>query len=54
MSPNETPDIDHDNPPFPLTAIDRGLLAMKDEDFHMITWDDLRHIIGRHIPLIYL
>ncbi|KAF4555735.1 Hypothetical protein D9617_2g056980 [Elsinoe fawcettii] len=29
----------------PLTAIDRELLAMKDEDFHRITWDDLRHII---------
>ncbi|KAG8629903.1 hypothetical protein KVT40_001522 [Elsinoe batatas] len=29
----------------PLTAIDRELLAMKDEDFHRVTWDELRHII---------
>ncbi|TKX23626.1 hypothetical protein C1H76_4138 [Elsinoe australis] len=29
----------------PLTSIDRELLAMKDEDFHLITWDDLGHII---------
>lgn len=39
-------DIDYDNPPFPLTAIDRELLATKDEDYHRITWDDLKRIIG--------
>ncbi len=39
-------EIDYSNPPFPLTSIDRGLLAMKDEDFHRITWDDLKQIIG--------
>lgn len=38
--------IDYDNPPFPLTSIDRELLAMKDEDFHTITWNDLKIIIG--------
>jgi len=43
MTPNE---IDYDNPPFPLTAIDREVLATKDEDYHRITWDDLKHIIG--------
>ena len=39
-------EIDYNNPPFPLTAIDRELLAMKDEDFHRITWDDVKQIIG--------
>lgn len=39
-------DLDLDNPPFPLTAIDRQVLATKDEDFHLNTWDDLRKIIG--------
>ncbi len=39
-------EIDYDNPPFPLTAIDRALLAMRDEDFHKLTWDDLQHIVG--------
>ncbi|KAK3722947.1 hypothetical protein LTR37_002092 [Vermiconidia calcicola] len=39
-------DIDYDNPPFPLTAIDRELLSMRDEDFHKITWDDLKNIIA--------
>lgn len=42
-----TDEIDYDNPPFPLTAIDRELLSMRDEDFHTITWSDLRIIIGR-------
>ncbi|KJY01810.1 hypothetical protein TI39_contig278g00048 [Zymoseptoria brevis] len=37
--------IDYDHPPFPLTAIDRELLATKDEDYHRITWDDLKQII---------
>ena len=41
-------EIDYANPPFPLTAIDRELLAMKDEDFHRITWEDLKHIIANN------
>ncbi|KAK5170592.1 uncharacterized protein LTR77_005181 [Saxophila tyrrhenica] len=41
-------EIDYDNPPFPLTSIDRGLLAMRDEDFHRITWGDLKHIIANN------
>ncbi|KAK3048404.1 hypothetical protein LTR09_010235 [Extremus antarcticus] len=41
-------EIDYSNPPFPLTSIDRGLLAMKDEDFHRITWDDLKQIIANN------
>ncbi|KAK4985972.1 hypothetical protein LTR66_008020 [Elasticomyces elasticus] len=35
-------------PPFNLTAIDHKLLAMKDEDFHELRWDDLKDIIGRN------
>jgi hypothetical protein len=38
--------LDLNNPPFPLTAIDRELLITKDEDFHRITWTDLKQIIG--------
>lgn len=38
--------LDLNNPPFPLTAIDRELLITKDEDFHRITWADLKQIIG--------
>jgi hypothetical protein len=49
-APEEVNEIDYDNPPFPLTAIDRELLAMKDEDFHRITWDDLKDIIGIRSP----
>jgi len=41
-----TDDLDLDNPPFPLTAIDRQVLATKDEDFHLYIWDDLRKIVG--------
>lgn len=39
-------ELDLNNPPFPLTAIDRQLLVTKDEDFHRITWADLKQIIG--------
>jgi len=39
--------IDYDNPPFPLTAIDREVLATKDEDYHRTTWEDLKRIIGK-------
>ena len=38
--------LDLNNPPFPLTAIDRELLITRDEDFHRITWPDLKQIIG--------
>jgi len=30
----------------PLTAIDREVLATKDEDFHLVTWEELKHVIG--------
>jgi hypothetical protein len=31
---------------FPLTAIDREILAMRDEDFSLVTWAELKEIIG--------
>ena len=46
---NTSPDsIDFDNPPFPLTDVDRELLSMKDDDFRYITWEDLKDIIGEY------
>lgn len=39
-------EIDYNDPPFPLTDIDREILATRDEDYHRITWDDLKVIIG--------
>ncbi|EME45764.1 hypothetical protein DOTSEDRAFT_171351 [Dothistroma septosporum NZE10] len=39
-------EIDYNDPPFPLTAIDREILATKDDDYHRITWDNLKEIIG--------
>ncbi|EMC93879.1 hypothetical protein BAUCODRAFT_36337 [Baudoinia panamericana UAMH 10762] len=41
-------EIDYDNPPFPLTAIDREILATKDEDYHRVTWDELRQITANN------
>ncbi|KAK3677087.1 hypothetical protein LTR78_003292 [Recurvomyces mirabilis] len=41
-------EIDYKNPPFPLTAIDRQLLATKDSDYHRITWIDLKQIIAKN------
>jgi hypothetical protein len=38
------------NHAFPLTAIDREILAMKDEDFALVTWGELKEIIG-NFPL---
>ena len=35
---------------FPLTAIDREILAMKDEDFSLVTWEELKEIIG-NLPI---
>lgn len=34
------------NNAFPLTAIDRELLAMNDQDFSLVTWAELTDIIG--------
>lgn len=41
-------DIDLNDPPFPLTAIDREILATRDEDYHHITWQDLQNIISEN------
>lgn len=32
--------------PFPLTPLDRQILAQKDEDYHAHTWEELKDIIG--------
>lgn len=48
MGEPSPPEIDLTNPPFPLTTIDRQLLAMRDSDFHRITWDDLKRIIAKN------
>jgi hypothetical protein len=40
-----TDEIDDSNPPFVLTEIDRQVLATRDEDFHLVTWPELREII---------
>lgn len=32
--------------PFPLTALDREILSMSDDDFHPHTWEELKQIIG--------
>jgi hypothetical protein len=37
------------NHAFPLTAIDREILAMKDEDFALVTWEELKEIIGNFL-----
>jgi hypothetical protein len=50
MGDVEPDEIDYDNPPFNLTAIDREILATKDEDYHRITWADLKRIIGEAKP----
>ncbi|KXT15406.1 hypothetical protein AC579_2189 [Pseudocercospora musae] len=41
-------DIDYNDPPFPLTAIDREVLTTRDEDYRRITWEDLRRIIANN------
>jgi hypothetical protein len=46
MAESTTDERDFENSPFPLTDIDRQILATKDEDFHRTTWEDLRKIIG--------
>lgn len=35
-----------DWPPFPLTDVDRAVLAMTDDEFHPQTWEELGEIIG--------
>lgn len=30
---------------FPLTAMDKQILAMTDEEYHLTEWDELREII---------
>ncbi|KAK0926935.1 hypothetical protein LTR29_017760 [Friedmanniomyces endolithicus] len=52
MAANQAPDhealpeIDPQNPPFPLNDTDKKVLAIKDEDWEPITWTQLREIIA--------
>ena len=39
-------DIDWNNPPFELSAVDKEVLATKESDCRSVSWDDLKHIIG--------
>jgi hypothetical protein len=46
-----------EEPPFPLTEVDKWVLSQTDEEFHCHDWEDLRKIIGRagytfgcHVP----
>jgi hypothetical protein len=36
-----------EEPPFPLTDVDKWVLSQTDEEFHLHNWDELRDIIGR-------
>lgn len=34
--------------PFPLSEIDKWVLSLTDEEFHLQTWEDLKKIIGTY------
>ncbi|KAK0246818.1 hypothetical protein B0A54_17847 [Friedmanniomyces endolithicus] len=40
------PEIDPQNPPFPLNDTDKKVLAIRDEDWKPITWPQLKEIIA--------
>lgn len=37
-----------EEPPFPLTDIDKWVLSQTDEEFKYHNWDELKQIIGEH------
>ena len=37
-----------EDPPFPLTDVDKWVLSQTDEGYHLHTWDELREIISKH------
>lgn len=39
--------------PFPLTEVDKWVLAQSDEDYRLHDWEDLRHIIGEWTCAVY-
>lgn len=41
-------DLFVENSPFPLTELDKWILAQKDEEFKSHDWEGLRKIIGEH------
>lgn len=36
-----------DEPPFPLTEIDKWILSQTDEEFKKHDWHDLKNVIGK-------
>lgn len=43
--------LDKHDKPIPLNDIDREILETKEEDWHLVTWADLKHIIGiQYLP----
>jgi hypothetical protein len=38
---------------FPLTDVDRAILAMTDDEYKLHDWDELGEIIGRFLRLVY-
>lgn len=42
---------DEEKFPFPLTAVDRYNLSLKDDDFEPHTWNELKQIIGTVISV---
>lgn len=44
--PTQTPPED---PPFPLTDVDKWVLSLTDEEFHYHDWNDMRKIVGMHV-----
>jgi len=42
-----------EEPPFPLTEVDKWVLSQTDEEFHLHDWEELKNIIGEDIYLCY-
>ena len=41
-----TIDVQEAPQPFPLTPLDKLIIAQKDDEFEPHTWEDLKHIIS--------
>lgn len=42
-------DAPQEEPPFPLTDVDKWVLSQTDEEFKKHDWDDLKQIIGASV-----
>lgn len=40
--------------PFPLTDVDKWILSLTDEEYKYHDWEDVKKIIGRILPIVYL